>query len=78
MRWVLVVDKVQDADVKPTELSQIADGDGKQKSRQGVSLLGSDPFCSIFFQTKTPHERSEYYGYVCQSSPVYRPGHPQR
>ena len=32
MRWVLVVDKVQDADVKPTELSQIAGGGMPNKS----------------------------------------------
>ena len=32
MRWVLVVDKVQDADVKPTELSQIAGGGMANKS----------------------------------------------
>ena len=32
MRWVLIVDKIQDADVKPTELSQIAGGGIANKS----------------------------------------------
>jgi len=32
MRWVLIVDKVQDADFKPTELSQIAGGGIANKS----------------------------------------------
>ena len=36
MRWVLVVDKVQDADVKPTELSQIAGGWDSKQPRQGM------------------------------------------
>ena len=40
MRWVLIVYKVQDADVKPTELCQIAGGGIANKSLDKERLSG--------------------------------------
>ena len=48
MRRVLIVYKVQDADVKPTELSQIAGGGMANKSLDRECRYLADPFCSHF------------------------------
>ena len=48
MRWVLFVDKIQDADVKPTELSQIGGGGMANKSLdKECRYLALTPFCSL-------------------------------
>lgn len=48
MRWVPIVDKIQNADAKPTRVeSNRREWDNKQKSRQGVPLLGSRPFAPL-------------------------------
>jgi len=44
MRWVLFVDKVQDADVKPTESSQIAGCRIANNLEKECSYLALTPF----------------------------------
>ena len=50
MRWVLILYKVQDADVKPTELSQIAGGGIANKSLdKECRYLALTPFAPLIF-----------------------------